>query len=200
MAPQVIEAQKFQNAIAAFDAYNSKDPSKTEVGGKVFPNELLYAMRMTQRLEAYEPAAPEHVRLAVRCQHIGRWEIPRKSFPMDRRGYLQWRSRLALYHSDIASRILAECGYGNDMIEKVKFLLQKRQLAQHHPDTQLLEDVVCLVFIEHYLAAFAASHEGEKVIDILRKTVRKMSPRAIEEAGKISLPADVQVLVEEALR
>jgi hypothetical protein len=117
---------------------------------------------------------------------------------MDRKGYLQWRSKLSLYHCDIASRILTECGFDSATIEKVKFLLQKKQLIQHHPDTQQLEDVICLVFIEHYLHDFALQHDDDKVVDILRKTIKKMSPKAIGEAVKIPMTEKVKSLVQTA--
>jgi hypothetical protein len=189
---------KLSQAFSAFDAYNSKDPHREEADGKVYPKELLYSLRMSERLDRYAPDAATHIKLAARCQHIGRWEIPRNSFPMDRKGYLQWRSKLSFYHSEIASKILTEYGYDAQTIESVKFLLQKKQLIQHHPETQLLEDVVCLVFIEHYLHAFALQHEDEKVIDILKKTIKKMSPRAMQEAIKIPMSEKVKPLVQAA--
>jgi hypothetical protein len=192
-------SNKLQRAFAAFDAYNSQDQHVESVGGKDYPKELLYALRMTQRLSTYYPEADEHIQLAARCQHIGRWEIPRNSFPMDRKGYLQWRSNLALHHANIASKILLESGYDRETIEKVKFLLQKKQLHQHHPETQILEDVICLVFIEHYLDDFAEQHEDEKVVDILQKTIKKMSPRALQEATKIKTKPKVLKLVQQAL-
>jgi len=187
-------------AISAFDEYNSKDPNTEEYNGSKYPKELLYAERMTARLRSYAPDASEALVLASRCQHIGRWEIPRNTFPMDRKGYLQWRSKLSIHHAGIASEILVNCGYDNQSVERVRFLLQKKQLMQHHPETQVLEDVICLVFIEHYLNDFALQHDDDKVVDILRKTIKKMSPRALEEAGKISLPENVQSLVGEALQ
>ncbi|MBT1702766.1 DUF4202 domain-containing protein [Chryseosolibacter indicus] len=192
-------SSKLQRAFESFDAYNSNDPHQEVVNGKSYPKEYLYGVRMTERLNAYAPDANEHVQLAARCQHIGRWEIPRNSFPMDRKGYLQWRSRLALHHARIASTILATCGYDEEMIEKVKFLLQKKELHQHHPETQLLEDVVCLVFIEFYLADFAQQHEDDKVVDILKKTIKKMSSNALNVATTISMSPKISQLVARAL-
>ncbi|MFZ6013647.1 MAG: DUF4202 domain-containing protein [Bacteroidota bacterium] len=193
------KVHQLQNAFAAFDGYNSKDPNQEEFNGEKYPKEFLYAVRMTEKLNQYAPDAAEHIRLAARCQHIGRWEIPRKSYPMDRKGYLQWRSRLGVHHAEVASGILKECGYDNESIEKVKFLLQKKQLLQHHPETQILEDVVCLVFIEYYLNDFALEHEDEKVIDILKKTIKKISPRALAEAAKIPVSAKVKNLIAKAV-
>jgi hypothetical protein len=190
---------RLQQALTSFDAYNSRDPHEEEFDGKKYPKELLYAMRMSERLQTYRPDAPEAVKLAARCQHIGRWEIPRNSYPMDRKGYLQWRSKLAMYHAGIASDILRKCGYGEENIEHVKFLLQKKQLLQHHPDTQLLEDVICLVFIEHYLEDFALRHDDDKVVDILRKTIKKMSARALEEAANIPLRDRMKSLISQAV-
>jgi hypothetical protein len=191
------DKKRFEKAIASFDAYNSNDPHRERSEDRDIPKEFLYGVRMTSKLNHYEPQAAEPVQLAARCQHIGRWEIARDSYPMDRKGYLTWRSQLALHHAKIAENILVECGYDNDAIEKVKFLLQKKQLHQN-PDTQLLEDVICLVFIEFYLEEFAAQHADEKVIDILKKTLKKMSPRAIQEAIKIPVKDAVKKLIEKA--
>lgn len=184
-------------AFASFDAYNAKDPNIEEYDGKKYPKELLYATRMTERLNQFAPGAGEHVQLAARCQHIGRWEIPRNSYPMDRKGYLQWRTILKQHHADIAEKILGECGYDSNIIDIVKFLLLKKQLHTN-PDTQLLEDIVCLVFVEYYLEEFASRHEDEKVVDILQKTLKKMSPRAIEQAGAIVKSERVKKLLAQA--
>jgi hypothetical protein len=188
---------KLQKAFTLFDDYNANDIHKDNVNGKAVAKELLYGQRMTEKLNSYEPAAAESVKLAARCQHIGRWEIARNTFPMDKKGYLQWRSQLAIHHGKIAEKILSDCGYDQDMIDKVKSLLQKKQLHQN-PDTQLLEDTICLVFVEFYLDDFANQHDDEKVIDILKKTLKKMSPRAIEAAVKIPVTEHVKGLIGKA--
>lgn len=189
--------EQLKRAFEAFDAYNAQDPNIESYNGTPYPKELLYAQRMTDRLAIYAPGVPEYLQLAARCQHIGRWEIPRKSYPMDRVGYLKWRNELKGHHAKIAGDILKDCGYDNNTIEVVKFLLLKRELKQN-PDTQLLEDVICLVFIEYYLEDFAAQHEDEKVIDIIRKTMKKMTKRAIEAVGQLPLSARVGALIGKA--
>ena len=189
--------ERFARAIAAFDAYNSNDPNRSESGGKEIAKEVLYATRMTDRLDRFFANAPEHVRLAVRCQHIGRWEIPRTQYPIGQKGYLQWRNTLKSHHAKIAEGILLECGYETDTIEKVKFLLQKKQLHQN-AETQLLEDVICLVFVEFYLEDFATKHEDDKVVDILRKTMKKMTERAAKEAMEIPLSGRARALMDRA--
>ncbi|MEJ7643825.1 MAG: DUF4202 domain-containing protein [Chryseolinea sp.] len=188
------------NAVAAledFDAYNSQDPNREMWGGKEYPKELLYAMRMSGRLNEFAPDSPEYLTLAARCQHIGRWEIPRSAYPMNRKGYLQWRSMLKLHHAKIAGDILAKNGYTSETIEKVKFLLLKKELNQN-ADTQLLEDVICLVFVQYYLDDFAAAHKEEKVIDILRKTMNKMSSSAITEVSSLPLSDKILALIGQA--
>lgn len=188
----------FERAIAAFDSYNKNDPNTDNEDGQVVQKELLYARRMSDRLSRFAPGAGESVKLAARCQHIGRWEIPREKYPMDRKGYFQWRNEEKAHHARIAEKILSECGYGNELIEKVQMLLLKKELFTN-ADTQLLEDVVCLVFIEFYLEDFASGHDDEKVVDILRKTFRKMSERAKMEAGKIHLSEKIRSLIDRAV-
>lgn len=194
----MIQSDRFEKAITTFDAYNLNDPHQEIFEGSPVSRELLYAQRMSKRLDDFYPSAPEYLKLAAHCQHIGRWEIPRESYAQDRKGYLQWRNALKAHHAKLAEHILQSCRYDSESIEKVKFLLMKKELFTN-PDTQVLEDVVCLVFIEYYLEDFAAKHEPEKVVDILQKTLRKMSPRAIEEAGKIPVSAKLSELLHQAL-
>ena len=191
--------EQLQQAFAAFDLYNSKDPNTETYNGVTYPKEVLYGQRMTARLNAYAPHASTALQLAARCQHIGRWEIARNSYPMDKKGYLQWRNVLKTHHAKLAEQILQSCRYDQDTIDKVKFLLVKKELYTN-PDTQILEDVICLVFIEHYLEDFTEKHEPRKVVDILQKTLKKMSPRAIEEAGKIPVSEKIKTLIHQALQ
>ena len=190
---------QFEKAITTFDAYNLNDPHQEVVDGILVSKEGLYAQRMSARLDDFYPSAPEYLKLAAHCQHIGRWEIPRESYPMDKKGYLQWRNVLKTHHAKLAEQILISCRYDAATIEKVKFLLLKKELFTN-PDTKVLEDVICLVFIEHYLEEFAEKHEPPKVIDILQKTLKKMSPRAIDEAAKIPVSERIKVLIHQALQ
>jgi hypothetical protein len=189
--------EKLERAFATFDAYNANDPHEEVFEGKSQPKELLYGIRMTERLNSFAPDAPEYLKLAARAQHVGRWEIPRDSYPMDKKGYLQWRNAEKLHHAEIAHQVLNSCRYDQELIEKVKFLLLKKELKSN-ADTQLLEDVICLVFIEFYLEEFAAKHDDDKVVDILRKTLKKMSPHAIAEALKIPVSPKIEMLIAEA--
>lgn len=191
-------SERFRAAIERFDEANGEDPNKETHEGEEVPRELLYARRMTKWLERLEPDASEPLRLAARSQHICRWTIPRSDYPMDRRGYLLWRKTLAGFHAEKAGEILREVGYDEETIARVQSLLRKEHLKKN-PDAQTLEDVICLVFLEDYLSDFAREHEEEKLINILRKTWKKMSPRGREAALKLDLsPAD-RALLEKAL-
>jgi len=194
----IADLERFNAAIARFDAANADDPTTEVFQGAVYPKELLYAQRMTAWLDNLAPDASEALRLAVRCQHIQRWTIPRHTYAMDRHGYLRWRTTLAKFHADTAAAILRDVDYDDATIQRVQTLLRKERLKRD-PEVQCLEDVICLVFLEHYLAAFATQHDEVKVLDILRKTWTKMSPRGHEVALTLPMSPEARRLVEQAL-
>lgn len=189
---------RFAQAMAAFDAYHQRDPNTETIGGKDYPKEMLYADRMSERLSRYAPDASESVKLAARCQHIGRWEIAREKYPMDRKGYLRWRNEEKIHHAHIAENILRDCGYSADEIEPVKSLLLKKGLNSN-ADAQLLEDVICQVFVEYYLDDFSEKHNDDKVVDILQKTLRKMSHRAKEATKDLRASDKTRALITRAM-
>jgi hypothetical protein len=192
------ERSRFKAAIAAFDAANADDPNVVDVRGVEIPKELLYAHQMTRWLGRLVPDASEALKLAARSQHIRRWEIPRGGYPMDRTGYLKWRTELKNFHATVAGEILAGAGYDEATVARVQSLLRKERLKRD-PEAQQLEDVVCLVFLENYFADFSKQHDPNKVIDIVRKTWTKMSPAGHEAALALELPAEARALVEKAL-
>jgi hypothetical protein len=189
---------RFRRAIDLIDAYNARDPHRTTVAGVEMPDELFYAQRMSDRLAQLAPDASEALRIAVRGQHIGRWEIPRDSYPMTRPGYHAWRERLYDFHAEKLAAILRDVGYDDATLARVSSLVRKERIKSD-PETQLLEDVACLVFLEHEFVDFAAKHEEEKVIGILRRTWKKMSSRGREEAMRLALPEDAKRLIAKAL-
>jgi hypothetical protein len=194
----------YQAAIAAFDRANAEDPNRETAEGREYPKELLYAQRMSEMLERYAPEASEAVQLAVRAQHIQRWKTPRSSYPMDKQGYLQWRTGLYKFHADTAGSLMQQAGYDNEMVERVKKIVGKKGIKVN-PETQLMEDVVDLVFLEHYITGFVAQHpeyDEAKWIPIIRKTWQKMSSQAHEFAlaGKIKLPEALVPLILRAVQ
>ncbi len=193
-----VDDDRFARAIAAFDAANAEDPHTITEGGERAPKELVYARQMTAWLDRLAPEAAEALKLAARCQHIHRWTIPRDDYPKDRTGYLRWRTDLKNFHADLAAEILADLGYDKATIARVKALLRKHRLKQDS-EAQLLEDVVCLVFLENYFLDFSRQHDDAKVINIVRKTWDKMSPAGHEAALALDLPPEAQKLVAAAL-
>jgi hypothetical protein len=197
------EDKRFERAIARIDSIHAEDPNQDVVDGVAQARELVYARRMTEMLDRFAPGASESVRLAVRGQHIRRWEIPRSSYPPTPAGYKAWRARLLKLHAEVASGILREAGYDESMVSRVAKLLRKEGIKRDG-EVQLLEDVAALVFLEHYLADFAHQHEGydeAKLLDILGKTLRKMSPEGRRAAlGLIRAPAEVVPLLEKAVK
>ncbi len=196
--------QHYRAAIAAFDKANAEDPNREMVDGKEYPKELLYARRMTEMQERYAPDASEAVKLACRAQHIRRWKSPRSDYPMDKKGYMLWRTTLYAFHAETAGNLMKETGYDDGMIARVKTIVGKKELKTN-PETQLMEDIADLVFIEHYMLAFAGQHQEydeAKWIVIIRKTWNKMSDHAHEFAlaGKIKLPEALVPLILKAVK
>jgi len=186
-------------AFRLFDAANSEDPNlETGDDGQPIAKELLYAQRMSACLARVAPDASEAVQLAARAQHIRRWAIPRSDYPLTRPGYHQWRNTLKHYHAELAGQLLAQAGYEPELIGRVQELLQKLRL-QVDPEVQLLEDVICLVFLEYYFLPFAAQHPEEKVLKIVQKTWPKMTARGHELALQLPFTPEARALVHKAL-
>lgn len=199
----IADQARFERAIASFDAHNSQDPKHEQVHGREVPRELLYAERMTAMLARYQPEASEPLLLAARCQHIQRWEIARDSYPMTRPGYHQWRNRLKQFHAEVAAQIMQAVGYDQASIDQVGRLLRKEGLHSD-PDMQTLEDVIVMVFVEHYLVQFVEEHsdyDEAKFLDILRKSLRKMSARGREQGlALVNAPVALLPLLQTLLQ
>lgn len=194
----------YQAAIAAFDKANAEDPNKEMVEGKEYPKELLYAQRMSDMQQRFASQASEAVKLACRAQHIQRWKSPRSDYPMDKKGYMLWRTNLYKFHAETAGALMKQVGYDDAMIERVKIIVGKKELKTN-PETQMMEDVVDLTFIEHYMLAFADQHpeyDEAKWIVIIKKTWDKMSDSAHQFAlaGKIKLPEALVPLILKAVQ
>ena len=194
------DTDRFQRVIRSIDQANGEDPNSEVVDGVAWPKEQLYGMRMQEWVEELDPGASEALRIAARSQHIRRWEIPRSGYPMDRRGYLRWRTTLYAFHADRASEILRDQEYDAETIERVRALLQKRNLRAD-TDVQTLEDAAALVFLVHHLDDFLERDDiaEEKAIDIIRKTWKKMTERGHEAASALALSDESTALLEKAL-
>jgi hypothetical protein len=185
---------KFAAAIARFDAENSRDPNQEN--GR--PRELVYAERLTNWVLKLNPEASEPLRLAARCQHICRWESPRENYPMTRPGYLKWRAELKQFHAEKSGAILSEVGYNDATILQVQALNLKKNFPAD-ADCQVLEDALCLVFLEFQFAPLVAKSDEEKMINAVRKSWGKMSEGGRTEALKLNFGEQEKNLVARAL-
>lgn len=184
--------------IEAIDVANARDPNTILADGQRQPAELIYGRRMSTALSHMAPEASEHLQIAARGQHIERWTSPRKSYPDGRAGYLHWRSDLKNFHARRLGEIMTSAGYGTGDVDRVGALVRKERLKVD-AEVQLLEDVVCVVFLEHYLDEFMRKTDENKLANILAKTWRKMSARGHEHALKLKLPPAVPRLLENGL-
>lgn len=194
-------SQKFTAVIAAIDAANAEDPRVTTVDGRERPYESVYAERMWIELDKLYPKAGELLRIAARAQHIRRWEIARDSQPEGREGYNKWRTSLRKMHGEIVAKIMVEAGYSAAEAEQVGAFLRKEQLKKH-PDSQALENVVDVVFLTYYWGDFLtkyAHYDDDKLIDIVGKTLRKMSSTGHKAALALALDERTARIVTAAL-
>jgi hypothetical protein len=189
---------KLETVIAAIDAANARDPNLIEIDGRSEPAELVYGRRMTATLTRMAPDASVHLRIAARGQHIERWLTPRKSYPEGRVGYLKWRNDLKEFHAARLAEIMMAAGYEAEDAQRVGALVRKEKLKRD-AEAQLLEDVICVVFLEHYLDGFMVKTDPDKLADILAKTWRKMSEHGHAHALKLKLPPEIPRLLEQGL-
>ncbi len=192
------DPKRFQAALRRFDEENSRDPNTQRVEGAERPREIIYAEWLTDWVLKLCPEASEELRLAARCQHICRWVIPRNSYPMTRPGYLQWREALKKFHAQKAGEILRAVGYPDDLIGRVQALNLKKNFPRD-PESRVLEDALCLVFLEHQFGDLASKTSEVKMIDALQKAWKKMTPAAQTLATKLSYSAREKALLERAL-
>ena len=190
--------RRFEAAIRRFDQENSRDPNLEIIEGVARPRELVYAERLTNWVLKLCPDASEELRLAARCQHICRWMIPRNSYDMTRVGYLKWRNDLKKFHADKAGQILREVGYPEETVAKVQALNLKKNFPDD-PASRVLEDALCLVFLEFQFAELAAKTADDKMVNALQKSWKKMTPAAREQALLLNFGPKEKSLLERAL-
>lgn len=189
---------KFELTLQSIDEAHSQDPKIIVVDGKDQPYELHYSRKMSEYLEKHSPNAPAVLRLAVRAQHLKRWEVPRDSYPMNRQGYHSWRTYLKNRQAELARQICLNSGYLEEDADRVAALIRKENL-KNDEETQVLEDIACLVFLDDQFEEFEKQHDEEKIVTILRKTWGKMSDRGHELALKISMSDHAKELIAKAL-
>jgi hypothetical protein len=190
-------------ALAAIDVAHSEDPNKVSIDGKEVPYELHYAQKCTRYLDLHvQSDAPSPLlTIAIRAQHFRRWEVPRDTFPKTKPGYFAWRTHLKKRQGQQVKEIclLPEMGFSEDDADRVAALIAKEGLKDGEPEVQILEDVACLVFLDDQFEQFEQTVDEEKMINILRKTWGKMSPRGRDLALQMDLSSRAKALVSRAL-
>jgi len=184
-----VSDERLRGALAAIDAANAGDPHTLLVRGQRRPKEQAHAELVSEWIAVLAPDASEALQIAGRAHHLRRWAIPRADHPEGREGYLRWRRALHDFHAEQTAAILAEHGYDTALIRRVSDLLHKRGLARGEPEAQVLEDALCLVFLETQYREIAERLSEEKLLDVTAKTLRKMSERAKELALELPLDA-----------
>ena len=192
-----LDDERFRRAIAAIDAANADDPNRITVRGEERPKELAHSELVTAWVHRLDPHASEPLLLAARAHHVRRWTIPRASYPTGRPGYLCWRRALHEQHAEDVARILTDVGYDADTIARVQDIVRKRRLGKE-PEVQVFEDALCLVFLETQLAELAARLDDDKMLDVAAKTIRKMSPPALDLALTLDLTDTQLAFLREA--
>ena len=190
--------EKLQKAFELFDSYNQQDPHSIRWGGIQYPSEYFYALQLYNWVKKLSPEASELLLVASRCQHLGRWKIPRQEYPTGKAGYLRWRADLAKFHASEAAIILREAGYDDDEIEEVQHITLKQNLKTDD-EVQVMENALCLVFLEFQFEDFMQKHDDEKLIRILQKTWKKMSAPGREAALSLQLNNRAKTLLDKAL-
>ena len=194
---QSMGSGRFQQVIQKIDHANGEDPHSVMMNGISRPYEELYSEWMTQWVKRLEPAPSEELLIAARGQHIQRWKIPRDKYPANRQGYLRWREELKKMHAETVSQIMREAGYEEPLIGKTARIILKKNIRD--PEAQVVEDALCLVFLEHQFADLAKKEPEEKMVEILRKSWRKMGLKGRTAALELSLPPAEKALIQKAL-
>ena len=189
---------KIETAFELFDSYNKQDPTKLIWDGATYPAEYFYAVKLYDWVLKLEPNASDSLKLAARSQHIGRWEVPRDSYPMNKAGYLNWRTSLGKYHAQKAGELMLQAGYSQDEIDRVSKIITKQGIKLDD-EVQAIENGLCLVFLQYQFDDFILKHDEEKLIRIIQKTWKKMSEPGQQEALKLKYSELGLQLIQKAL-
>ena len=188
-------SSRYDAAVAAIDAANADDPTVVEVRGKRVSLALVHGQLAAEWIEKLVDEPDETLTLAARAHHLRRWELPRDSYPLGRAGYLRWRRDQKARHANDVAAILESSGYETSEIEAVQRLIRRESVD----GAQAVEDAACLVFIETQLGSIAERMDRDLLIEVIRKTARKMSDRGLQLVASIPLGDAEKSLLMQAL-
>src|SRR5712671_3218325 len=195
MAPSRLRA-----ALAAIDDANAADPTIVTVRDRTGPKEIIHADLVTEWVLRLRPDADDALLLAARGHHFRRWTVPRASYPAGRAGYLRWRKDLHGQHARELGVVLADAGYDEATIARVQSIVRKDGLARAgaNDDVQVLEDALCLVFLETQLVDIAARLDPAKLPGVITKTAHKMSDAGLAQIAHVPLGPGAHRILDEA--
>lgn len=190
---------KLETAFELFDEYNQQDPHTITWKDKEYAAEYFYALQLYNWVKVLEPDAGEHLLLAARAQHIGRWQHPRSTYPDGKAGYLTWRKDMAKFHAKTAGDLMLQAGYAPEDVQTVSHIILKENL-KHDKEVQVMENALCLVFLQFQYEVFISKHEDQQVIRILKKTWAKMTDEGRKHALVLPMSGHGKKLIESALQ
>lgn len=188
----------FRECMKVLDELHAEDPQAVVVEGEKVPKELWHSRQMTGWLERLEPSPSELLQLAVRAQHLQRWEVPRSQYPEGRSGYLSWRRDQGKRAGKKVAALMREAGYPESEADRVARMVRKEGFKRD-PEIQTVEDCACLVFLENYFSELARQVDRDHMLRIIRKTWPKLSPAAQAQALELPMDPERRKIVEQAL-
>ena len=196
MAPSA----RLRAALDAIDDANRADPTVVTVRDRTGPKEIIHADLVTEWVLRLRPDADDALLLAARGHHFRRWTVPRASYPAGRAGYLRWRKDLHGQHARELGVVLGDAGYDEATIARVQSIVRKDGLARagEHDDVQVLEDALCLVFLETQLVDIAARLDPAKLPGVITKTAHKMSAAGLAQIAHVPLGPGAHRILDEA--
>jgi len=186
-------------AFAAIDAANAADPNVIEWRDERWPRAQLQGLLATEWVEVLDPRASDEVLLAARAHHVHRWAIARATYPDGRVGYLRWRRALKEVHAEVVAELLPAAGISIETVARVQALVRKEGLG-HDPETQLVEDAICLTFLETQFEELAARLDHDRLVTAVKKTVEKMSDQAVALVARTRISPNARAALDDALR
>ena len=163
------------------------------------PKEILHAVLVTEWVQRLAPDADDALVLAARGHHFRRWTMPRSSYPEGRAAYLRWRRALHDQQARELGELLAAEGYDTETVTRVQSLVRKDTLGKGDADAQVLEDALCLVFLETQFDDVAARLDPDTLDRVLVKTAQKMSDAGRAYIAELPLSPAGQRALDEAL-
>jgi hypothetical protein len=191
-------SQRTAGAIEAIDAANAHDPTVVTVRGADHPLAQIHGVLAYEWVLHLHPDADDTWLLAARAHHLRRWELPRSGYDTGKAGYLRWKRDQRQRHARDIAVVLAEHGFDSATIERVQALVRRDNLAVD-AGSQAVEDAACLAFVETQLADVATKLDRAHLIDVLRKTARKMTSAGAAAIALIPLAEAEQQLLADAL-